>query len=125
VWAESLYGSWKENPHAMRLEQYWDFHGIEPEQISPDFFRDFEALNDELAEGLREIFRGGIEDGSLRPELPLDACISQFIYSLRAVLSRALSTSYSFSSIDPDQYVQHFLDLFGRGVHHPDRLPKS
>ena len=116
VWAETLYAFWREYPHSMRMEQYWDFHGIERDRISADTFRRFEALNDELAAGLRDIFRGGIEDGSLRHDLSVDVCISQFLYSLRAVLGRALSSSYSFADIDPDEYVRHHLDLYRRGV---------
>ena len=116
VWAETLYASWKEKPNSMRVELYWDFHGIDRKRISADLFESFEALNEELADGLREIFQSGVEDGSLRSDLQLDACISQLIYSLRAVLGRALSSSFSFTDVDPDQYVQQFLDLFLRGV---------
>jgi len=116
VWAEVLYASWKARPNTMLVEQYWDFHGIERERVSPEVFGEFEALNDELATGLREIFNAGIEDGSLRPDLPVDVCISQFIHSLRAVLGRALSSSYSFAEFDADQYVRHFLDQYQRSV---------
>ncbi len=116
IWAEVLYAFWEENPHSMRMEQYWDFHGIDPDRISADVFRRFEALNDELAAGLREIFRSGIEDGSLRPDLPVDICISQFLYSLRAVLGRALSSGYTFVDFDPGEYVRHYLDLYRRSI---------
>jgi AcrR family transcriptional regulator len=125
AWAERLYAFWRENPHSMRMEQYWDFHGVERDRISADVFSRFETLNDELADGLREMFHVGIEDGSLRPDLPVDVCISQFVYSLRAVLGRALSPSYSFADIDPDQYVRHYLDLFQRSVRNEDRRRES
>ncbi|MFH0945675.1 MAG: TetR/AcrR family transcriptional regulator [Planctomycetota bacterium] len=116
AWAEALYAFWKERPNCRRVEQYWDFHGIDRKQISADLFEQFEALNEELADGLREVFQSGIEDGSLRSDLQVDACISQFIYSTRAVLGRALSSSFSFADVNPDQYVQQFLDLFLRGI---------
>ncbi len=116
AWAEALYTFWKENPQTMRLEQYWDFQGIERERIGNETFQAFEALNDELAGALRDIFRGGIEEGSIRPELLVDVCISQFLHSLRAVLARALSTSYSFAGFDPDRYVHHFLEQHRRAI---------
>ena len=116
VWAQTLYEFWREHPHSMRLEQYWDFHGVQKNRISADVFRRFEALNDELAGGLREIFREGIEDGSVRPDLQVDICISQFLYALRAVLGRSLSPAHSFMNIRPDEYVRHYLDLFSRSI---------
>jgi AcrR family transcriptional regulator len=116
VWAETLYAFWKENPQSMHVERYWDFHGIERDTVSAEVFGGFEAFNNELAAGLREIFRGGIKDGSLRADLPVDACISQFVYSLRAVLGRALSSAYSFTDLDPDEYVRHYLDQYRRSI---------
>ena len=116
AWAETLFVFWKENPHSMQVEQYWDFHGIRRDRVSPEIFDEFETLNEELAAGLRELFQDGIEDGSLRSDLLVDACISQFLYSLRAVLGRALSSSYSFTDIEPDQYVRHYLDQYRRSI---------
>ncbi|MCP3919134.1 MAG: helix-turn-helix transcriptional regulator [bacterium] len=118
VWAQALHAFWKGNSRAMELERYWDFHTLDRDRFSAEVFESFEALNRELADGLRLIFAGGIEDGSLRPDLKVDVCISQFLYSLRAILGRALSSaySYSFTDIDPDAYVAHFLDLYLRSV---------
>lgn len=116
TWAETLYKHWKANPHAMKVEQYWDYKGIERDRVSPDIFSEFEAINSELAVELGVMFQGGIDEGSLRPELPVDACVSQFVYALRAVLGRALSSSYSFLDLDPDQYVQHHLDQYLRSI---------
>jgi AcrR family transcriptional regulator len=116
TWAEALLAFWLEHPHCMRMEQYWDFHGIDPERIGEETFRNFETLNDDLAEGLREIFRGGIEDGSLRLDLQVDICINQFVISVRSIAYRALSPGYSFADFDRDRYLQHYLDLFSRGI---------
>jgi AcrR family transcriptional regulator len=116
AWTEVLYAFWKENPQAMQLERYWDYRGVEPSRLSGEVFQRFEALNDELAAGLRTLFRRGVEDGSLRADLQVEVCMSQFLYALRAVLARALSSSYSFTDIEPDGYVRHFLELFARGV---------
>jgi len=125
IWAQTLYEFWRAHAHAMRMEQYWDFRGVVRERIDEAVFERFEALNDDLAEGLREIFRNGIEDGSLRSDLQIDICISQFLYSLRAVIGRALSNTYSFTDIQPDQYVRHYLDLFSRSIRNPQRSTSS
>jgi AcrR family transcriptional regulator len=119
AWAAAFYAYARENPGALRLQAWWDFKGIDPDRIDPEVFSAFEALNNELADGLREVFRQGIEDGSLRPTLDVDLCISHFIYTLRTVLNRALSPTYSFARFDPDDYVQAYLDLFSRGIRNP------
>jgi AcrR family transcriptional regulator len=111
-WAESLYSYTLRHPHSIRLQLYWDLRGINRELVSDETFAAFEAINDELAEGLREIFNLGVGDGSLRPDLLVDMSISQFLYSFRSILNRALSSSYSFASFDPDEYVRYYLDSF-------------
>lgn len=100
----------------MRLNACWDYRGIDESKISAEVFSDFEKINEELAAGLREIFELGMSDGSLRPSLNVDMCISHFLYSLRAVLNRALSTGYSFTSFDASEYVDNFIALFTRGI---------
>ncbi|UCG63206.1 MAG: TetR/AcrR family transcriptional regulator [Candidatus Zixiibacteriota bacterium] len=115
-WGTSFYDFARANSHSMRLQYYMDFKGIDPRRISKGIFKAFEKINNELAEGLREIFHLGIRDGSLRPDLNIDMSISQYLYTLRSILNRALSPSYSFASFDPDEYVKHYLDLFIRGI---------
>ena len=100
----------------MRLNAWWDFRGLDRSKISEDIFEQFEEINEALADGLRDIFDTGIRDGSLREDLDVDMCISQYLYSLRAVLHRAQSPGYSFATIDPAEYVSHYLDLFTRGI---------
>ncbi len=115
-WGESLYSYTRRHPHSIRLQLYWDLKGIDRSAISDDVFASFEKLNDELAEGLREIFHLGVNDGSLRPDLKIDLTISQFLYSLRSILNRAISSTYSFAHFDADEYVKHYLELFARGI---------
>jgi AcrR family transcriptional regulator len=112
AWGESLYAYASANQAAMSLQLYWDFKGINQNRISPTVFSEFESINEELAGGLREIFRLGISDHSLRPDLDVDICISQYLYTLRAVIHRALTPTYSFAQFDPDDYVHHYLLLF-------------
>ena len=115
AWARALFSFSRENPQSIRLQIYWDYRGIDETKVGEPTLRHFKQLNNELAEGLREIFQRGINDGSLRPDLELDLCISQFLYTLRIVIHRALSPGYSFTSHEPDVYVDHFIDLLCRG----------
>jgi len=116
AWGESLFAFSRENPQSLQLQIYWDYRGIDPERISRDVFREFEAINIELADGLRDLFGQGVADGSLRADLQIDRCISQYLYSLRSVINRALSSGYSFRTFDPEDYVRHYLDLFARAI---------
>ena len=118
AWGESLFAYTRAHPHSIQLAAYWDYRGVDENRISDTVLDSFKSLNSELAEGLREIFRLGVADGSLRPDLQIDLGISQFLYSLRIVIHRALSQSYSFAAFDADEYVAHYLDLFTRGIRH-------
>jgi AcrR family transcriptional regulator len=118
AWGRSFYAYSKEHSHSLRLQLYWDFTGVDRKRVGTEAFAAFESINEEMANGLRGIFELGIADGTLRPDLRADLCISQYLYSLRAILNRAVSKSYSFASFEPDGYVEHFLDLFIRGIRH-------
>jgi len=118
VWGRSFYTHAKENHHLLRLQLYWDFRGVDRKRAGKEAFAAFESINEEMANGLRSIFELGVADGTLRPDLNTDLCISQYLYSLRAIITRAMSKSYSFASFESDGYVGHFLDLFIRGIRH-------
>jgi TetR/AcrR family transcriptional regulator len=116
VWGESLFAYDRSHRAAMTMDVYWDFHGITKSRISPRVFTEFQELNDDLARGLREMFELGKTDHSLRSDLQVDICISQFIYSLRTIIHRALSPTYSFAKFDPDEYFHHYLQLFTTAI---------
>jgi AcrR family transcriptional regulator len=116
AWAETLYHFVRDNPRYIRLEVHRDFYEINPKLIDRKLFLRFKKQNDELAEGLREIFKLGKSDGSMRPDLPIDICISQFLYSFRSILNRAMSTGYTFAKFKTDEYVNNYIDLFSRGI---------
>ncbi len=116
TWGRSLYDYTRRHPHSIRLQLYWDYRGIDRDRVSETAFTEFEEINDRLAEGLREIFKLGIADGTMRSDLDIDLTISQFLYSFRAVLNRALSGTYSFAAFDPDTYTHSYLDLFARAI---------
>lgn len=111
-WSTSLFEYCDINQHSLQIQQYMDYHFISIEKVSEANFGRFETINKELAKGLRNIFMLGIEDGSFRKDIEIDITISQFLYSYRAILSRAFSDSYSFSKFDKLTYVKHFQNLF-------------
>ena len=116
IWAEVLFEFSRRNPEALKLQMYWDYRGIDSYKMPKGIFAEFEGINTELADGLREIFSLGVEDGSLRPGLDIDMCISQFLYTFRVVIHRALSPGYTFATFAPDDYVQHYLELFREAI---------
>ncbi len=116
TWGRTLFSYSCARPQSIRLQAYWDYRGIDENRVGRDVLQKFEVLNNQLADGLREIFNLGLKDGSLRSDLEIDLCISQYLYSLRIIIHRALSPSYSFASFDPERYTEHFLDLFSRGI---------
>jgi AcrR family transcriptional regulator len=116
AWAETLYKFVQDNPQYARLESYWDYRGLNPKQFGRGLFKRFVERNNELADGLREILRLGIADGSMRTDLHIDMTVSQFLYSLRSIISRAVSPGYSFAVFDSEEYVKNFIDLFCRGI---------
>ena len=60
AWAETLYKYTLKYPHSIRLQLFWDLKGINRELIDDSTFDRFKKINDELAEGLREIFKLGV-----------------------------------------------------------------
>ncbi len=116
VWARVLFDFWGKHPQAMRLEFFWDYHGIDAELVGAEALAEFSQLNDELAGGLRDIVGDGMATGALRSDLDRDMCISQFIQCLRAAAYRALRRSYSFAEFEPESYFEHYLDIFLAGI---------
>ena len=122
IWGKTFYEFVCDNPHTMQLQLYWDYKGINRKIISDHLFKQFEKINNELAKGLKSIFDKGIKDGTMRSDLDIDMCISQFLYSFRSILKRSLSSSYSFAHFDEKEYVEHYLDLFKRSIKSQDKL---
>ncbi|MDH3891928.1 MAG: TetR/AcrR family transcriptional regulator [candidate division Zixibacteria bacterium] len=116
IWAEALYDYTVRHPSSIRLQLYWDLAGIDRTLVSDETFASFEAINKQLAKGLREVFGLGVKDGSLRPDLKIDMTISHFLYSIRTVINRALSPNYSFARFKADAYFETYMDTFARGV---------
>jgi AcrR family transcriptional regulator len=116
VWGTSLFEYYDKNQHSLQIQNYISYHSVHTDKVSEAIFERFKLINDELADWLRSIFHLGIEDGSFRKDIEIDITISQFLYSLRAVISRAFSDSYSFVEFDKSIYVKHFQNLFARSI---------
>jgi AcrR family transcriptional regulator len=120
AWGDSFYVYSREHPHSLRLQVFWDYRDIDRDRIGDDVFEAFGAGNEEVADGLRGAIRLGIEDGSLRPDLSVDYCVSHYVLTLRTVLNRALFPAYSLADFDSETYVHKYLDLFMRGIRNAD-----
>lgn len=115
-WALSLYKFCEMNPQSLQIHNYMDYHFIKRDKVSHAIFEKFESINNDLADGIRDILNQGLVDGSIRENLEIDLTINQFLYTYRSILNRAFSTKYSFSIFDKSTYVDHYLDLFIRGI---------
>jgi len=112
IWATSLYDYCIDNNQSFQIQNYMDYHFVDLDKIGKPIIANFEEINDELAQGLRDLMSLGKKDGSIAEELESDITISQFLFSYRAILKRALSDKYSFIQINQRGYVDHFLYLF-------------
>lgn len=112
IWAISLFEFCENNNHTLQIQKYMDYQFVNVDKISKPVFNRFEKINDELKEGLREILKLGIDDGSFREGIDIDIIISQFLFSYRAILNRAFSERYSFAEFDKSDYIYHYLNLF-------------
>ena len=93
-----------------------DYKFIQIDKIGKTIMIRFKLINGELADVLKEIFNTGIEDGSMRKEIEIDITINQFLYSYRAILSRAFSDNYPFVKLKKTTYINHFLILFTQSL---------
>lgn len=116
IWAMSIYEYCDNNNHTLQIQKYMDYHSLNLEKVSDSIFDRFESINDDLANGLRDIFNLGIVDKSIRNYVEVDITISQFLYSYRAVLNRAFSNKYSFANFDKHKYINHFIELFTNSI---------
>lgn len=116
TWGESYYVFARKNPNSLMLQRYWTNQGIDRARTGSGLFGRLEKLNDEIVNHLRQVFRQGISDHSLRSGLHIDMCLSQYLSSLRSIIDRALAPTYIFAAFDPDRYVHHYLDLFLSGL---------
>ncbi len=116
AWGWAFCSFARRQPQALRLQVFWDYRGIDQRRVDKKLFDDFTSLNDQIISGLREAFRLGRKDGSLRPDLPVDITISHYAYSLRTALNKALFPAFSFARFNPDEYLEHYFEMLIRGI---------
>ncbi len=116
AWGEAYHEVALDDPGLLQLMVHLDYQGIDPERYDPRTIEALRTLNEEVRDGLGEAFREGIADGSLRPELDIDLCMSQYATSLRSVLHRALVTGQPWLEVGADEQVRHFLDLYSHAI---------
>ncbi|PLW99775.1 MAG: hypothetical protein C0594_16655 [Marinilabiliales bacterium] len=111
-WAYAYLDYCSENSITIPLQNYMDYHFVNLEKVDNEVFSRFEEINTALAEGLRLIFNESLKNKELRFKVNIDLTISQFLYSYRAILQRAFSSQYSFTTIDKKEYVDYFIHSF-------------
>ncbi len=116
AWGRAFFSFARKRPHDLRLQVFWDYRGIDKRRVGASLFSTFTSLNEKIIDGLREAFRLGIKDGSLRPDLPVDMTISHYAYSLRTALNKALFPAYSFARFNPDDYLRLYFQMLTRGI---------
>ena len=115
-WAESYLHHALDHPDSFRLQSYVDFNGINHDRIDADLLKSFNELNEQLRGQLRSIFEEGLRDRCFLPGLNVDICVSQFVHSMRAILSVTISEGGSIACADPQYYFFSFLGVFIRGI---------
>lgn len=116
AWGEAYHEVVSRHPRLLELMVHLDYRGIDAERYSPESLAQVTALNERVKAGTSEAFRLGITDGSLRPDLDVDLCMSQYATTLRAILHRALAVEHPFPAADAEAQVRHFLDLFSHAI---------
>ncbi len=115
-WADSFLSYSLQNPDSLRLQAYVDYKSFNRERIDDGLIKEYDAVNERLADQLRSVFMEGVRDGCFIPGLDLDLCVSLFDSSIRAILNRTLSEDNPIASVDPEYYFFSFLGLFIRGI---------
>jgi len=116
LWAHAYFDFARENPEAVHLEMFRDYRGIDPADQGEDVRRRHEEAIGPLLAEMVETFKDGQTDGSIHLGLDGMTTLSQFAYSLRALMNRALISGDNLVVFDPDDFITSYIDLFLRGI---------
>jgi len=116
LWAQAYFAFAKDNPGYVHLEMFRDYRGIEPADHGPASLRVAEEIIDPLVAEMGGVFAAGQKDGSIRPGLEAVATLSQFAFSLRAVMNRVLSSGDRLGGFETESFVNSYIDIFLRGI---------
>lgn len=123
-WAQAYFAFARENPEAIHLEMFRDYRGIEPSDHGEFARKRHEEAIEPLIARMAVIFTEGQADGSIRPDLEGMSTLSQFAFSLRAVMNRVLSSGDHLFDFDLDNFINSFIELFLRGIAGPAEVPR-
>jgi len=116
LWAESYYAHARAHPETVHMQMFRDYRGLDRGAVGEDVERRHREVIDPLIEAMNVEFRSGQADGSIRPGLDPMTCLSQFAFSLRALMNRVLCSDDELGDFDPDRFVNSYIDLFMRGI---------
>ena len=57
TWSLSLYDFYEKNPHSLQIQRYIDYKFVQKDKVNELIFERFETINNDLADGLRNIFK--------------------------------------------------------------------
>ncbi len=115
-WGEAYYTYAKQYPQTLRTQVFWDYRGFHRERLDPESLPVHDNTLEPIVDGMRRVFAEGQADGSIAADLDPDTCLGQYAYTLRAVMHRVLFPAESFADFTPDPFVDHYINLFLRGI---------
>jgi len=100
----------------LRLMLYLDFLGIDIKNTDQSLFARYRAQNEEMVNYLKDAFCQAINEGSVRKDVDIEMTISQWGYSLRAIMHRATQKAYSFAKFAPERYYNSFFEMLLKSI---------
>ncbi len=116
AFGQTYYTFFRNHGMYLRLMFYLDYLGIDIKNTDQAIFARYRARNNEMVNYLRDVFRQAMVEGSVRKDIDVDLTISQWVYSLRAILHRATQNSYTFAKFKPEKYYYSFFDVLINSV---------
>lgn len=116
AFGQTYYSFFKSNVMYLRLMIYLDFLGIDIKNTDQALFVRYRARNEEMVDYLKDAFHQAMKEGSVRKDVDIDLTISQWGYSLRAILHRAIQKTYSFARFAPEKYYFSFFETLLKSI---------
>lgn len=108
---EAYYAYFSERPEELKFCLYWDYRGINEENIRKDIIKEFDEPDQEEIKRYNAIFKQGVDDKSIKPDLNYCLIGALFMNILRMVLHQVINLKYL-----PEKYYFDFLDYFLEGI---------
>lgn len=104
---EAYYAYFKERPEELKFCLYWDYQGIDENNIREEIIKEFNEPDQKEIERYNAIFIKGVEDKSIKPDLNYYLIGALFMNMLRMVLHQVINLKYL-----PEKYYFEILDFF-------------